>query len=204
VRRRDDGGQFEALARGGARAGAQRLRRLRNSLDGGERHDVWAYHGVRQLIPQRGPAMWPGPSSCRARPDDAGDRSRRRTAVQVDPERHWGRPWARARGRGPASTVGAAGRRDSGHDRDLVSRPNPAATMPATDLRRPGRVRRLPGVLGEQRVAHETAEQGAEVTQHHRVYDRCSNSPGCAGRFRTRPLPRAPAGRAVGGRLTTC
>jgi hypothetical protein len=43
-------------------------RRLRNSLDGGERHDICTHHGVRQLIPQRGPAVRSGPSSCQVRP----------------------------------------------------------------------------------------------------------------------------------------
>ena len=37
-------------------------RRLRNSLDGGGRHDVGTHHGVRQLIPQRGPTIRSGPS----------------------------------------------------------------------------------------------------------------------------------------------
>ena len=37
-------------------------RRLRNSLDGGGRHDVGTHHGVRQLIPQRGPTTRSGPS----------------------------------------------------------------------------------------------------------------------------------------------
>ena len=64
MRRHIDGGQFTALARGSARAGAQGTRRLRNSLDGGGRHDVGTHHGVRQLIPQRGPTIASGPSSC--------------------------------------------------------------------------------------------------------------------------------------------
>jgi hypothetical protein len=48
-------------------------RRLRNSLDGGGRHDICTHHGVRQLIPQRGPAMRSGPSSChQVRPPHPG------------------------------------------------------------------------------------------------------------------------------------
>ena len=58
----------QALARGGARAGAQGNTEVEERLDGGGRHDVWAHHGVRQLIPQRGPAMRPGPSLCKGRP----------------------------------------------------------------------------------------------------------------------------------------
>jgi hypothetical protein len=40
-------------------------RRLRNSLDGGGRHDICTHHGVRQLIPQRGPAMRRAPRPVR-------------------------------------------------------------------------------------------------------------------------------------------
>src|ERR671911_29305 len=49
MRRHDEGGQFTAIARGGASAGAQGNTEVEERLDGGGRHDVWAYHGVRQL-----------------------------------------------------------------------------------------------------------------------------------------------------------
>ena len=68
MRRHNDGGQFTALARGSAGAGAQETRRLRNRLDGGGRHEVRTHHGVRQLIPQRGPARGSGPSSYQVHP----------------------------------------------------------------------------------------------------------------------------------------
>src|SRR4051794_25521530 len=68
MRRHDEGGQFTATARGGASAGAQGNTEVEERLDGGGRHDVWAYHGVEQLIPRRGPVMRPGPSSCQTRP----------------------------------------------------------------------------------------------------------------------------------------
>jgi hypothetical protein len=68
MRRHNEGGQFTATARGGASAGAQGNTEVEERLDGGGRHDVWAYHGVRQLIPRRGPVRRPGPSSCQTRP----------------------------------------------------------------------------------------------------------------------------------------
>jgi hypothetical protein len=68
MRRHNESGQFTATARGGASAGAQGNMEVEERLDGGGRHDVWAYHGVRQLIPRRGPAERPGPSSCQTRP----------------------------------------------------------------------------------------------------------------------------------------
>ena len=104
MRRHNDGGQFTALARGSARAGARETRRLRNSLDGGGRHDVCTHHKVRQLIPQRGPTIRPGPSSHPHRPGSPSTpspASRRPNHFRLDTVRDAGavRVVCRVRGR---------------------------------------------------------------------------------------------------------
>ncbi len=103
MRRHNDGGQFTALARGSARAGTRETRRLRNSLDGGGRHDVCTHHRVRQLIPQRGPTIRPGPSSHPHRPGSPSTpspASRRPNHFRLDTVRDAGPVWVVCRVRG--------------------------------------------------------------------------------------------------------
>ena len=124
-------------------------RRLRNSLDGGGRHDIGTHHGVRQLIPQRGPTIRSGPSPVSHRPRTPAPGSpARRAAANSRPDsfRLVTVPDVRGPGRAgdptpesPCRPYGSA-RRGAGRCRRNVPSPAAALGLRWPDLE-PGRTR---------------------------------------------------------------